>query len=174
MPRLDVQSESVDVNVRGSGFETPVAAFVEIDVVEENDDLGRGDKRALKVNARGGRGFGVRNQVAHVLASQKLQIGRGEIERIEITDVISSVAPRGEVVDSGSPGDIFCCHFGTDVGIFGYTERTDPSGKTGRGDKWTCEVDLSESVKPRFCIRADGIGVKLANLNGRHCVLPEM
>ena len=56
----------------GSGFKTPVMAFVEIDVDEEDDDFGRGDKRALKVDALGGRGLGVQNQVMHVLASLKL------------------------------------------------------------------------------------------------------
>ena len=79
-PRLDVESESVDVYVGGSGLETPVVVFVEIDIVEEDGDLGRGDEWALKVDARGGRRFGVRNQVTHVLASQELQISRGEIE----------------------------------------------------------------------------------------------
>jgi hypothetical protein len=39
-----------------------------IDVVEEDDDLGRGDKRARKVDARR---FGVRNQVTEVLASSQ-------------------------------------------------------------------------------------------------------
>ena len=58
--------------VRGSGLETPVVVFVEIDVVEENCDLGRGDEWALKVDARGGRGFGVRIKVTDVLASQEL------------------------------------------------------------------------------------------------------
>ena len=42
IPRLNVEREPVDVYVCGSGFETPVAAFVEIDVVEEDNDLRRG------------------------------------------------------------------------------------------------------------------------------------
>ena len=41
----------MDVYVCGSGFKTPVAATVEIDEVEENNDFARGDKRALKVDA---------------------------------------------------------------------------------------------------------------------------
>lgn len=53
MPCLDVESESVNVYVRGSGLETPVADFVKIDVVED-DDLGRGDKGALKVRVEAG------------------------------------------------------------------------------------------------------------------------
>ena len=121
IPCLDIEIESVDIYVRGSGPETPVAAFVEIDVVEENDNLGRGDKRARKVDALGGRRFRVRNQVTHVLASQELQIGRGEIERVGNVAVSSSVVPRGDVIDSGSSGDILCCRFGTDVGIIAYT-----------------------------------------------------
>ena len=62
----------MDIYVRGSGLETPVAAFVEIDVIEEDDDLGRGDEWARKVDALGGRRFGIRIQVTEVLASQEL------------------------------------------------------------------------------------------------------
>ena len=76
------------------------------------------------------------------------------------------------MVDSGSLGDILCCHFGTDVGIVTYIELADPNGNTGRGDKRTREINLGEGVKPRIGPRTDRIGVKLAN--GRHCVLQEM
>ena len=115
-----------------------------------------------------------------MLASQELQIGRCEIERVgnATVHVISSVVPRGDVVDGGSPGDILCCRFGTDVGFVVYVELTDPDGKTGRGDKWTSEIDLTEGVRLRFGPRSDGLGVKLANREalreGRHCVLQEM
>ena len=37
MSFLDVESESVNVYIRGSGFETPVAAFAKIDVAEGGD-----------------------------------------------------------------------------------------------------------------------------------------
>ena len=171
-PCLDIESKSVNVYVRGSGLETPVSAFAEIDVVEEDNDFGRGDKRARKVDTGGGRGIGDRNQVTEVLASQEIQISRCKVERVGGAPVICRVTPRGDVVDSGSLGDILCCRFSTDVGILAYIELADPYGKTGRGDKWTRKINLSEGVKLRFVIRTDGIGFKFAN--GRHCVLQEM
>ena len=76
------------------------------------------------------------------------------------------------MVGSGSLGDILCCRFGTDVGIVAYVELADSNGKTGRGDKWTREINLSESVELRVVPNTDGLGVKLAN--GRHCVLLEI
>ena len=107
-----------------------------------------------------------------VLSSQEHQIGRGEIERVGNAAVIFSVGPRGDVVDSGSLGDILCCRFGTDIGIVAYIELAEANGKTGRGDKWTREINLSEGVELRVGPRTDGLGVKLAN--GRHCVLQGM
>ena len=172
IPRLDVESESVDVYVRGSCLETPVTAFFEIDVVEEDNDLGRGDKLARKVDALGGRGFGVRDQVTEVLANQELQIGRGKIERVGNSTGIGSVSPRGDVVGGGSSGDILCCRFGTNVSIVGCDiELANSNGKTGRGDKWTSKIDTSEGVRLRFGPRTDGLGVKFAN--GRHYVLQQ-
>ena len=75
------------------------------------------------------------------------------------------------MVDGRSLGDILCCDFGTNVGIFVYIELTNPNGKTGRGSKWTCEINLSEGVKLKFCPRMDGVGYKFGNR--RHCVLQE-
>ena len=172
IPRLNVKSESVDVYVPGSGLEAPITAFVKIDVVEEDDDLGRGDKRACKVDAFGGRGVEVRSKVTHVIASQELQIGRGDIERVGNATVKSGVVPCSGVVIGGSSGDVLYRHFGTDVGIVAYVEITNANGKTGRGDKWTSEMYPSKGLRLRFVARTDGLGLKLAN--GRHQVFQEM
>ena len=166
-PRLEVESESVGINLRGACLETPVVVFVEIDVVDEDDHLGRGGEWARKVNTRGG--FQIR--VAPVLASQYLQIGRRKIERVGNAAEINGVIPRGDMVDSGIFRDILYLRFSTDVGAVAYIELADPNGKTGRGDIWTREIDLSEGVKLRFGHRTDGLGVKLANVQVRHCVI---
>jgi len=167
-PRLNVERESGIVNVSGGGLETPVVAFIEINQVEEDDDFGRGEEWALKVNARGGRVLGV----AGVLAGQELQVGRSEIERVNNAAVKSSVGPRGDVVDTRSPGDVLNRRFDTDVGAFVFIELTDPMGKTRREDERTGEFDLSRGIRLRFIPKADALGIKLAD--GRHCALREM
>ena len=50
-PSLDMEREPAHIDLTGSRVEAPVVFFVEIDVVQEDDDLGRGDKPALKVDA---------------------------------------------------------------------------------------------------------------------------
>lgn len=134
-PRLDIEREPIYIDVAGGCFETPVVVLVEIDVVEEDDDLRRGNERALKVDAHGGRGVGVRNQVANVLSGQELQVGRSKVERINNAAVKSSVSPRGDVVDTRSIGDVLNRCFDTDVGAFVYIELTDSVGKARRGDE---------------------------------------
>lgn len=67
-PRLDVERESAHVDVAGAHVEAPVATAVEVDVVKEDDDLGRGDEAALKFDAHRGRVFGP----AHVFTRKKV------------------------------------------------------------------------------------------------------
>ena len=55
-PRLDVDRESVFIDVGGGCIETPVVPAVKIDEVEEGEDIGRGNERALEINAHGSRG----------------------------------------------------------------------------------------------------------------------
>jgi len=167
-PRIDVERESGVVYVSGGRLETPVAIFVEVDHVEEDDDFGRGEERALKVDASGGRARGV----AGMFAGQELQVGRSKIERVDNATVKGSVGPRGDMVDTRSLGDVFNRRFDTDVGAFVYIELTDPMGKTRREDEWTREFDLSKGVRLRLIPLADALGVKLAD--GRHCALREM
>ena len=167
-PRLDVERESGFVYVGGGGLQTPVVIFVEIDLVEEDDDFGRGEERALKVDASGGRVLGV----VDVLAVQELQVGGSKIERVDNATVKNSVGPRSDVVDTRSLGDVFNRRFDTDVGAFVYIELTDPMGKTRREYEWTREFDLSKGVRLRLIPLADALGVKLAD--GRHCAIREM
>jgi len=167
-PRLDVEGESGCVYVSGSGLETPVAVFIEIELVEKDDDFRRGEERALKVNADGGRVLGL----AGVLAGQELQVGRSEIERVNNATVKNSVGPRGDMVDTRRPGDVLNRRFDTDVGAFVFIELTDPMGKTRREDERTGEFDLSRGIRLRFIPKADALGIKLAD--GRHCALQEM
>jgi len=138
-PRLDIERESVGVYVSSGGLETPVVVFVEIDVVEEDEDFGGGEERALKDDSHGLSGLGIRDQIADVLAGQELQVGRSKIERVNSATVKSSVGPRCDVVDTRSLGDVLNRRFDTDVGAFVYIELTDPMGKTRRGDEWTGE-----------------------------------
>ena len=77
------------------------------------------------------------------------------MRELELPLLLVVVVPRGDVVDSGSLGDILCRRFGTDVCIVGYIEFTEPDGKNGRRDKWTSEIDPSKGVKLRVCPRSD-------------------
>ena len=117
-PTLDIERESVHVNVSGGGLETPVAATVEIDVVQEDDDFGRGNERALKVDAHGGGVAGVDQQVAHVFTSEKLHIGGWEDEHIIDGSVESGVVPGCDVAVSPRLGEVLVRRLDADVGIF--------------------------------------------------------
>jgi hypothetical protein len=171
-PRLNVEREAVYIDVGGGCLETPIFAAIEIEEIEENDDFGRGNERALKVDAHGGGGCGVRIQVAVVLAGQELQVGRSKIERVNDAAVKNGVGPRGDMVDTRSFGDVLDRRFDTNVGFSVFIELTDPMGKTRRGDEWTREGDLTIGVRLRLVPRADTLGVKLAD--GRHCALQEV
>ena len=65
-PSLDIERESIHVNANGGSFETPVVSLVEINVVQEGDDFGRGNERALKVDTDRGGVVGVAHDIAHV------------------------------------------------------------------------------------------------------------
>ena len=128
-----------------------------------------GPSKSIRVEAGD---LGSEYKLRMVLSSQEHQIGRGEIERVgnaAVITILSSVGPRSDVVGGGSLGDIFCCCFCNNVGIVAYIELAKANGKTGRGDKWTRGIKLSEGVKLRVAPKTDGLGVKLAN--SRHCVL---
>jgi hypothetical protein len=77
----------MSMSVAVVALETPVATFVEIDVVEDDGDFGS-DKHALKVDASRGRESrqGIRGpkQVTHVFASQELQIGGARLSELEV------------------------------------------------------------------------------------------
>ena len=67
-PGLDMERESIYVNVTGAHVETPVAVLVKVDEVEEDDNFGRGDKPALKVDMHGCGAI----WCAHVFTSEKV------------------------------------------------------------------------------------------------------
>ena len=49
-PHLEIESEFVGINLRGAGLEMPIVVFVVIDVVDEDDNLGRGGECARRVS----------------------------------------------------------------------------------------------------------------------------
>ena len=48
-----MKREPIRVNITRAHVETPVVIHVEVDMVEEDNDLGRGNKPALKSDADG-------------------------------------------------------------------------------------------------------------------------
>ncbi len=79
--------------------------LVEFYAVEEDDDFGRSDERALKVNAyRGGR-MGVRPEIAQVFTSEEIQITGCEGEHMIDAAVESGRFPGDEVAVGPIIGD---------------------------------------------------------------------
>jgi hypothetical protein len=76
--------------------------------------------------------------------------------------VINSVQPRGDMVDSGSIGDILYSRFGTDISTVTYIELAERRGGATYGCIWTREIDLIEGVKIRLGHRTERLCVKLA------------
>ena len=103
-PSLDIERESVRVNVTSSSDDAPVVVLVEFDAVEEDDNLGRSDERALEVNAYGGGGFGVLPEVAHMFTSEEIQIAGCEGEHIIDASVEDGAFPG----DEATVGPILC------------------------------------------------------------------
>ena len=100
LPSLDSERESIRIYASGGSLEAPMAILVEIDVVQEDDDLGRGDERALEVDAHGGGIGGVTQEVAHVLASEKIQIFGCKDEQMTNSIVESGIVPGRDVAIS--------------------------------------------------------------------------
>ena len=71
-PTLDVERESSRVNISSSSNGTPVAVPLELDSIEEDDNLGRGDEWAFEVDANRGGGIGILPEVAHVFTSLEI------------------------------------------------------------------------------------------------------
>ena len=136
--------------------------------LKKNDDFGGGGEWALKVDAHRCEGIRVGIQVADILASQEVQLIRGEIERGDNATVKCGIRPRGDMIRSGRCSGILDRRFDSDVSAFVFVELADPVGKPRRGNKWTGKIDLRISVRSRLVPGADGCGVKLAD--GRHCV----
>src|SRR6266702_1676521 len=103
-PSLDIERESVHVDITSSGNDAPVAVLVEFNAVEEDDDLGRSDERTLKVNAHGGGSMRVLREVAHVFTSEEIQISGCEGEHILDASVENGTIPG----DDAAVGPILC------------------------------------------------------------------
>lgn len=74
VPRLDIECKSMRIDLCGGSFQTPVTILLEVDEIEEDDYSGRGEKRALEIDARGS---GVDTRVTHVpLAIQYILVKR--------------------------------------------------------------------------------------------------
>ena len=99
-----MERESVHVNITGSSNDAKVAIPLEFEEVEKDDDLGRSDERALKVNADRGGGIGILPEIAHVFTSEKIQITGCEGEHI----IDASVELGTFRCDEATVGPIFC------------------------------------------------------------------
>jgi len=115
-PRFYMEREPVHVNAAGSHAEAPVVVRVEVDEVQEYNDLGRGDKPALKVDAHGRRvtGFPL------VLTSEKVQIAGCEDE--DAGDATEELGGRPGCDVAVSPGvaEVRDRRLDADVGAFVY------------------------------------------------------
>ena len=74
--------------------------LVEFEVVEEDDDLGRSDERALEVNAHGGGSIRVLPEAAHVFTSEEIQITGCEGEHIIDAPIENGIVPGDEATVS--------------------------------------------------------------------------
>ena len=121
--------------------------FVEINVVEEGGDFGRGDERALKVDAYRGGVVGVIDQIAHVFTCEILHVGRWDDEDIVDGMVESGVAPGCDVTVNPGPGKVLVRRLDTNVAVLTDIQSTEAMRKTGTGDEWI------RIVKPLLSIR---------------------
>ena len=104
-PSLDTERESILINVSGSSPEAPNIAIAEIDVVEEDNDLGRGDKRALEFYMHEGGAI----EIAEVLAGEKIQFVGRKGEHMIKTVVESGVLPSCDMTISPMLGEELDC-----------------------------------------------------------------
>ena len=118
-PSLDIERKSFRIDVTSSSNDTPVGFLVEFEVIEEDDDLGRSDERALKVDADGFRGIiGVFPDVAHVFTSEEIYIAGCEGQ-----NVIDASVEVGIIYgDVAAVGPILCdernCRLNADMVVF--------------------------------------------------------
>ena len=103
-PSLDIEREPFHVDISGSSEGAPVAVPLELDSIEEDDNLGRGDEWAFKVNANRGGRLGILPGVAHVFTSEEIQITGGEGEHISNPSVELGTVPG----DEAAIGPILC------------------------------------------------------------------
>ena len=96
-PALDSEREFIHVNVGSGCPQAPIMALAEIDVTQENNDLGGGNEWMLEVDTHGCRVIRIYQEIAHVLAIEVLQIGGYEDEPIIYGTVESGFIPRGDV-----------------------------------------------------------------------------
>lgn len=73
-PGLDIECESVHVDVSGSSLQTPDSFLVEVDAVEENEDLGRSGEGALKMDTHRGWIVRICPEVACVFTGEEIKI----------------------------------------------------------------------------------------------------
>ena len=157
-PRLDMEHEPTRVDVTGSHVEAPVLVLVEVDVVQEDDNFGRGDKPALKVDAHGGRVLGC----PHVFAGEKVEIGGRGAHDVVDGVVEPSVAPGNKVAIRPRVGEVRECRLDTNVGVFVDIKDSDAVGETGKGDEATRETDSGPRVRLRVGCGSDGLSGEFA------------
>lgn len=94
---------AVEDSVRPS-LDVELVVQVYFEAVEEDDDLGRSDERALKVNADGGGGIAALPDQAHVFTGEEIQITGCESEHISDASEKLAIFPG----DEAAVGPILC------------------------------------------------------------------
>ena len=154
--RLHLERDPPHIDVSGSSSEAPVVVLVKIDVVEEYDDLGRGDERALKVDAHRG---GVAT-VAHVLTSKELHVARSKGEHMSRAAVESAIVSGCDMAVSAGLGDVLQHRLHADVTLTSDIHPAEAVREAGRGDEWTRKLQGSRCISCRLVGRTDVLGVK--------------
>ena len=116
-PGLDIECESVHVDVSGSSFQTPDAVFVEVDAVEENQDLGRSGEGALKINTNRGWIIGICPEVARVFTSEEIKVTWCEGEHVHCGTVESGISHWGDFAVGGIFCDVLEYRCNADIGV---------------------------------------------------------
>jgi hypothetical protein len=156
-PSLNIERESIHADFSGRSTETPVVIFVEINVVQEDDDFRRGNERALKFDAHGG---GV-VEFAHVFTCEILHVGRWEDEHI-IDGAMDkgAVTPCCDVTVNPVLGAIVGRRLDTDVCVLTYVESAQAMWETRGGNEWRRKLEHLLSINSWWVPRADGFSIE--------------
>ena len=111
---LSLEHEPPHIDISGGSSKVLAVALMKINVVEEYDDFGRGDKCTLTVDAHEER---VIVTVAHVFTSEELQILRCKGEYMICTAVENAIAPCCDVVSGAGLSGVLQHQFVENVDI---------------------------------------------------------